>query len=150
MKFDGALAEADQHFGCHFSAFLSAAQVLSKAVGWAGIDAVRITWLEDEQTLYRTFTDARDSTVHEGKRGVDSTIQYVPESELHRGPRHPFDGYAIIRRLPGVPEPRRGVRRFTIRIDGRDEPATAACGKYLGLMGRVVKHFDVSPGAATT
>jgi hypothetical protein len=148
------LADAEKHFEFYLSAFLSAGrsvpQILKEAtLDWNPINAVKATWPAHQQSLARTLTGTRNLSVHRVERGADSTIEYIPESQVPRPPRHPFDGHVFFTRPPGVPEPRRGVRRFTIQIDGRDEPATNACNTYLGLMARLVDPFAATLTTAT-
>jgi hypothetical protein len=140
------LAEAQERFDNYLSAFLAEArsvqQILQKAVGWDAIKAVRTAWESDEQSVERTLSEMRNSTVHDGQGAADSTIQYVPRSELPRLPPRPFDPpRSGRRRLPGIPEPRTGVRRFTIRIGDREESAIESCNLYLELSGRIIDHF---------
>jgi hypothetical protein len=143
------LAEAEEYFDYYLSAFLSATrsapQILAEVVGWPQINAVRSSWPEAEQTLERTLREARNLTVHSGRSSATSAIEYVPQSKIRQEPRHPFDGYVIISRPPGVPEVGIGVRKFTIQIDGGDEPAVEACEKYLRLNGRIIDQLGTSP-----
>jgi hypothetical protein len=147
------LADAERYFGYESNAFLSAArsvlQVLSAGIGfWAPIDAVRSTWNADEQKLERTLTNSRNLNVHYGKEVAESCIESVPHSELPSRPPDPFAGYVFIARLPGTPEPRRGVRRFAIEIDGQDRPAVECCRDYLGLMEHIVAVIEGNNRAA--
>lgn len=143
------LAEAEEHFGYYLSAFLSATrsaqQILAEVVGWDPIKALRCGWPADEQALERTLSEARNLTVHSGRSSATSTIQYFPQSKIRQEPRHPLDGYVIIARPPGVPEVGIGVKKFTIQIVGRDEPAVETCEKYLRLNGRIIDQLGASP-----
>jgi hypothetical protein len=145
------LTVSEVHFGYYLSAFLSAARSVLQILGddrgenrWPAINALISSWTPEEQTLERTLTNARDVTVHRGQGVADSTVEMVPESEIPRAPRHPFDGYVIISRPPGIPEPRIGVRTFTILINGKDEQAVSCCLKYLDLINRIIAHFGAS------
>lgn len=136
------LAEAEEHFGYYLSAFFSAIrsapQIFAEVVGWDLINNVRNSWPDDEQNLERTLRKARNLTVHFERSSMTSSIEYVPQSQIAKEPRHPLDGYITITRPPGVPEVKIGKRKFTIRIAGMDVLALEACEKYLQLNVRII------------
>jgi|GEM_PF-6236570 len=148
------LEESKQRYDNHFPAFLAAArsalQVLASAekevtgteqTFWQWQDSIVNGWPAEESELYKALKSARNDAIHKGASGVGSTIEYVPHSELPRVPRHPFDGRVIKRRLPGIPEPKSGVRRFTVRIGDEDKAALESCVKYLELVRRLVDGY---------
>jgi hypothetical protein len=139
------LAESERHFGWFLSAFLSASRaaalIIKEVVGQAALTALKVDWTPNELALYDALTEMRNANTHRTGSNADSTIEYVPESELPRSPRHPFDGYVIIRRPPGVAETRVGVKRFAIQIGGESRPAVDCCARYLELNIRITSHF---------
>jgi hypothetical protein len=140
------LSDAELQFGYYLDAFLAAArsicQVLAEAGSWNVVAEERKTWPSEEQELERALKSSRDVAVHLAKDTAESTIEYVPVSELPQRPRHPFDGHASYSRPPGVPETRRGARRFTIDVGGQNRPAVECCSTYLALMSRLVTKVE--------
>jgi hypothetical protein len=154
------LDEAERQFGYYLSAFLSAArsalQVVSGFEGsskgkdgddWTWAEQAKRGWAADDLELYRALTGLRNLSVHEGKGGADSTVEFVTESELPFRPRGSLDGYVFISQPVGEPPPRFGVKRFVLKIGQTSVPAREGVAKYLGLVRLMLDDYRNAPPA---
>jgi hypothetical protein len=153
------LDEAERQFGWYLSAFLSAArsvlQVISGFEGslkgsdkddWTWAEQAKQDWATDDLELFRSLSDLRNLTVHQGRGGADSTIdtiEFVPEWGPPFRSRNPLGGYVFISQPPGEPPPRLGVKRFALKVGGRSLPALECVWKYLGLVNLMLDHYKV-------
>ena len=151
ITMDPQIDASGRQFGWYLSAFLSAArsplQILANVnekAFWIWVDREIKKLTREEQAIYKTLSKFRNLSVHhEGKAEADSTIKFVPEWELSYRPRSPFQGFVFSPQLPGIPSPKIGIRKFTIKIDGKVKPALECCSKYRQIVGQLVEDYRV-------
>ncbi len=93
---------------------------------------------ESDRKLLNDMTSQRDAEIHEEGAEVLPEVEFVPVTEIDRGPRSsPAYGMHW-----GIPPPKIGTKVLYFNLRGKRAKVTTTCKRHLELLDQLVRDFE--------